>query len=621
MRWSSNLLKNARRRKTRLAVEELESRVTPYGLSGDVWASPQLLTLSFVPDGTILGSNGSHYLTSNLFATFNAKFGSTAKWQNEILRAAQTWAASTNVNFAIVADDGSSIGSGPDQQGDPNKGDIRIGGYNFGNNWLAQAEMPPNGNNYSVAGDIQFNTGASFNIGLTYDLYTVALHEFGHSLGLDESGVSSAAMYSAYTSTKYGLNSDDVNGIKAIYGARHPGAYDAGSGDNSFATAANLTSQINPSSQTALVTGLDQTTTSEQNYYTFTAPQGTSGNLTVTVQSKGLSLLTPKAWVYAADQSTVLGYASGSNQYGSTLTITLNNVQAGQQYYVKVTGADGSAFSTGAYALTLNFGTGPSPTATPPNTMKPNGNPLSGGGGLAQTNGGLVPWLFALLFSLVDVDPMVAPDAAPAPGPAGGGKPAAGRPESSTPAAALKGEGATPPSASRLLSAAASAVLAPVVNLPAGPGRVPAPSAGAVLPLPGLFPAAVAVPASQLPAPAGQSGGGALAAVPEEELLPTTEVPAAPVSPVGAPAEDAGAGSAADQQESVLAGQETEAPGVTGAALSEDGGEGAVLTGRTAATMPAVAALLAVLGPWAAVPLDQAFSRRRPGEPGAPEGR
>src|SRR5919201_1573324 len=143
--------------RTRLELEALESRVVPYAVSGDIWPHPELVTIGFVPDGTDLGG-----VTSNLVSTFNARFGSASAWQNQVLKAAQQWAAQTNLNFAVVTDNGSDAGSGSYQQGDPAKGDIRIGGYDFGTDTLASAFYPPPINNYSLAGDVTFNTAQTF---------------------------------------------------------------------------------------------------------------------------------------------------------------------------------------------------------------------------------------------------------------------------------------------------------------------------------------------------------------------------------------------------------------------------------------------------------------------------
>ncbi|HYT89926.1 MAG TPA: hypothetical protein VEL76_14565, partial [Gemmataceae bacterium] len=135
--------------------------------------------------------------------------------------------------------------------------------------------------------------------------------------------------------------------------------------------------------KTAVVSGVDITTTSDVDYYSFTAPQGTNSSVTITAQSAGLSLLAPTLTVYNANQ-TVAGTVSGAGQYGTTLQLTLNNVTEGQQFYVKVAGADTSAFGTGRYALTLNMGSGATPAVPLPNTQVLNGDPLSAGGGQAM---------------------------------------------------------------------------------------------------------------------------------------------------------------------------------------------------------------------------------------------
>src|SRR5436305_2380293 len=78
--------------------------------------------------------------------------------------------------------------------------------------------LPPPVNNYSIGGDIAFNTAQVFNInGLDYDLYSVALHEMGHALGLGHTTDSYAAMFSLYTGVLPGLDSDDIAGIQSGY--------------------------------------------------------------------------------------------------------------------------------------------------------------------------------------------------------------------------------------------------------------------------------------------------------------------------------------------------------------------------------------------------------------------
>jgi hypothetical protein len=365
--------------------------VVPYSISGNAWPNPGLITISFEPDGTILGSNASGYIKSNLFSVFNAKFGSPAAWQSQILKAAQMWAQQTNINFAVVSDNGAAIGSGSYEQGDPNMGDIRIGGYNFGSSVLAQGYLPPPGDNYSVAGDIQINTGQNFNLGKTYDLFTVMTHEIGHALGLLHSRVVTGDMYANYSGVKASLSPDDIKAIRSIYsggGARTPDVYNVGGNSNStFPTATDLTSQVNLLTQTATVNNLDITTVGQVEYYSVVVPILTNGTFTVSMQSSGISMLDPELAVYASNQTTLL--AQGAAASGGTVTLSVSGVTPGQRLYLRAY-SDNTSFGFGRYGLSLKFGPGLLAALSLPGVPVLAGNNLNVQGGQNNSESNIV---------------------------------------------------------------------------------------------------------------------------------------------------------------------------------------------------------------------------------------
>jgi hypothetical protein len=358
-----------RTRTARPALEGLEGRLLLYSTIGGQWVYPVRVTYSIVPDGTSVGGT-----PSNLQQTL----GSKPAWQQQIQKAAAAWEAVAGINLVQVPDDGSPIGTSGNQQGDPRFGDIRIGGMSQSGGQLAFAYAPPPFNGGTNAGDIFFNTTQSWQTnGTTYDLMTVAIHEFGHALGMAHSAITTAVMYATYSAAKQALTSDDSSGIQSIYGARTPDRFDVAASNNSSKSATDITPYIDGSGQVSLA-ALDITTGSDVDWYKVTVPASTTGTMTVQVQSNALSSLVPAVTVYNASLQSA-GSSTGAS-YGDTVGVTASGVKPGQVWYFKaMAGATGPA-GVGAYGLLVNFGSGAQSAIAPPNTVvaaQPDLNPTT----------------------------------------------------------------------------------------------------------------------------------------------------------------------------------------------------------------------------------------------------
>ncbi len=140
---------------------------------------------------------------------------SAAEVKQAFYQALLLWAEVTSLTFSEVASGGSAdmilrFAAGDHGCGYPFDGPSGV---------LAHGFYPPP--NPSFPGDIHFDEAETWSVNTPpsgFDLITVAAHEIGHALGLAHSAVAGALMAPYYDGAHRRLESDDIAGIRALYG-------------------------------------------------------------------------------------------------------------------------------------------------------------------------------------------------------------------------------------------------------------------------------------------------------------------------------------------------------------------------------------------------------------------
>ncbi|MBV8732194.1 MAG: matrixin family metalloprotease [Acidobacteriia bacterium] len=152
---------------------------------------------------------------SYTFETLTPKLDPNAQ-QSEILRALSEWASYANVSFVAGRDPQGArtvdikFASGAHGDGYPFDAAGTILGHTF---------YPVPLNTEPIAGDMHLNEQENWQIGADTDLFSVALHEAGHALGMAHTDDPNTVMYPYYHLVT-GLSADDIAGVQSLYGAR-----------------------------------------------------------------------------------------------------------------------------------------------------------------------------------------------------------------------------------------------------------------------------------------------------------------------------------------------------------------------------------------------------------------
>jgi matrixin len=331
------------RTRRRLTVEPLEAREVP-ATFGVPWPDSSHLTISFAPDGTSAAG-----LKSGLAAALDTQMPRDV-WRATVLRAAQVWASAANLNIGVVADSGDPFATPGATQADGRFGDIRMGGFAMAGDALGEAVPPDPVLAGTLAGDVFFNTNVAFT---PEKLYSVALHEIGHALGMAPSANPRSVMFNQFAGHS-DLALADVVAIRGLYARRVPDPAEGIAGNATFGQSTPIIRPERYDGETPLAAYGTLATGTDVDGFVFRNVPDNSGPITVRLQTAGISLVQPRLSMFDGS-GRLLGRVPGTATEGDTVQFTLPESVPNRLYYLRVDAAPGSTNRVGRYGLAVTF--------------------------------------------------------------------------------------------------------------------------------------------------------------------------------------------------------------------------------------------------------------------------
>ncbi|MCX6631969.1 MAG: matrixin family metalloprotease, partial [Candidatus Solibacter sp.] len=198
------------------ASAELAAGVPLVGCAGAATESGPVGEYVLVSRGWPKDSGGNVALHYSIRSLTDKLDQATAR--SEIERALREWTRYANFTLAPGS-----------QQGADRTFDILFARGSHGDGYpfdgvsgtLAHTFYPAPPNPEPIAGDVHMDADEPWRTGANVDLYSVALHEVGHALGLGHADRPGSVMY-PYYKLATGLTGDDIAGIRALYGSNVP---------------------------------------------------------------------------------------------------------------------------------------------------------------------------------------------------------------------------------------------------------------------------------------------------------------------------------------------------------------------------------------------------------------